>query len=91
MRFTVAAAAAALVAGVSANYSNGTTMYTTEVVTAYTTYCPAPTSIVHGNMTYTVTEVRRICIPELNTVARPRLYDIRGVAESRACNCAESR
>ncbi|MCJ1248783.1 hypothetical protein MMC30_006002 [Trapelia coarctata] len=62
MRFTVAAAAAALVAGVSANYSNATTVYTTEVVTAYTTYCPAPTSIVHGNQTYTVTEATTLTI-----------------------------
>jgi len=74
MRFTVAAAAAAaLVAGVSANYSNATTIYTTEVVTAYTTYCPAPTSIVHGNQTYTVTEVRvTLQSEECAAVARPR-------------------
>ena len=56
MRFAVAAAAATLVAGASATYSN-TTIYTTEVVTAYTTYCPAATSIVHGTQTYVVTEV----------------------------------
>ena len=63
MRFTVAAFAAALVAGASASsYQNATTLYTTEVVTAYTTYCPAATSIVHGNITYTVTEVRDISI-----------------------------
>lgn len=30
---------------------------TTEVVTAYTTYCPEPTTITHGTETYTVTEV----------------------------------
>lgn len=59
MRFsTVATASAALVAGASA-WSNGT-MYTTEVVTAYTTYCPSPTQIVHNSQTYTVTEVRKI-------------------------------
>ena len=52
-------AGAGLVAAVSAS-SNGTTpVYTTEVVTAYTTYCPEPTSIVHNNITYTITEVRR--------------------------------
>lgn len=56
MRFAVAVFAVALVAGVSATYSN-TTIYTTEVVTAYTTYCPAATSIVHGTQTYVVTEV----------------------------------
>ena len=62
MRFAVAAIATTLVAGASASYQNATTLYTTEVVTAYTTYCPAATSIVHGNVTYTVTEVRDISI-----------------------------
>ncbi len=57
MRFsTVATASAALVAGASA-YSNGT-VYTTEVVTSFTTYCPSPTTVVHNSQTYTVTEVR---------------------------------
>lgn len=48
-------ASAALVAGANATYDNVT--YTTEIVTAYTTYCPSPTAIVHGKKTYTVTEV----------------------------------
>ncbi len=58
MRFSVATASAALVAGVSAAgaYGNGT-VYTTEVVTAYTTFCPSPTTVVHNSETYTVTEV----------------------------------
>jgi hypothetical protein len=54
MKFS-AAAVVAVVAGVSAS-SNVT--YTTEVVTAVTTYCPASTQITYGNNTYTVTEVR---------------------------------
>jgi hypothetical protein len=67
MRFAIAAA---LVAGVSANY-NATApavAYTTEIVSAYVTYCPGPTTIAHGNVTYTVTEVRerreirRVCL-----------------------------
>jgi hypothetical protein len=67
MHFTIAAVAAALVAGVSAaGYANGT-VYTTEVVTAYTTYCPAATSLVYGNYTYTVTEV---CLPPRNSHKR---------------------
>ena len=69
MRFTVAAVTAALVAGASAQYQNATTLYTTEVVTAYTTYCPAATSIVHGNVTYTVTEVRHLSIEGRESVA----------------------
>lgn len=51
---------AALAAGASATHyaqGNGTVSYTTEVLTAYTTYCPASTTIVHGSETYTVTEV----------------------------------
>ena len=56
MRFSVAATAAAIVATASATYSNAT-IYTTKVVTAYTTFCPAATSVVHGNQTYVVTQV----------------------------------
>lgn len=58
MRFSTAvAASAAFVAGANAwgNYTGP--VYTTEVVTAYTTYCPEATKITHGGVTYTVTEV----------------------------------
>ena len=55
---SVVAASAALVAGANAWASNVT--YTTEVLTAYTTYCPSSTQIVHGTKTYTVTEVSKI-------------------------------
>jgi hypothetical protein len=54
MKFSAAVLIAAA-AGASAWKSNVT--YTTEVVTAYTTYCPGPTEITHGGTTYTVTEV----------------------------------
>lgn len=53
---SAAVVVAALAAGASA-WSNDTVVYTTEVVTAYTTYCPAATMITHGSVTYTVTEV----------------------------------
>lgn len=56
MKFSAAAVLAAA-AGAHA-WSNVT--YTTEVVTALTTYCPGPTEITHGATTYTITEVRRI-------------------------------
>lgn len=52
---SVIAASAALVAG--ANAWAGNVTYTTEVLTAYTTYCPSSTELVHGTKTYTVTEV----------------------------------
>lgn len=56
MRTSMITASAALVAGAAA-WGNDT-VYVTEVVTAYTTYCPAATEITHGGQTYTVTEVR---------------------------------
>jgi hypothetical protein len=56
---------AAIFAGVAAASvmqppKNGTDWgveYTTEVVTAFTTYCPTPTTFWHAGVTYTVTEV----------------------------------
>lgn len=56
---SVVAASTALVAG--ANAWAGNVTYTTEVLTAYTTYCPSSTEIVHGTKTYTVTEVCQSC------------------------------
>lgn len=60
MRYSATAvAAAALVAGANATYGNSTgpVQYTTEVVTAFTTYCPSPTQLTHGGVTYTVSSV----------------------------------
>jgi hypothetical protein len=46
--------------------------YTTEVVTAYTTYCPSATEIVHGSSTYTVTEPTTLTISDCPcTVSMP--------------------
>jgi len=53
---TIAAAAVALVAGASAQ-ANGTVVYVTDVVSQYTTYCPAATQVTHNGVTYTITEV----------------------------------
>lgn len=57
MRYSYIAAPLALAAGANA-WGNGTAVYTTEVVTAFTTYCPYATSFTHGTSTYVVTEVR---------------------------------
>jgi len=59
MKASIIAAGAALISVASAHYNNTmpSVVYTTEVVTAYSTYCPAATEIVHGEQTYTVTEV----------------------------------
>ncbi|KAI1061845.1 hypothetical protein LB506_009663 [Fusarium annulatum] len=64
------ATALAFAAGVAAHAKNVT--YTTEVVTAYTTYCPGPTEIVHGDKTYTITEATTLTITDCPcTVTKP--------------------
>ncbi|KAF4980486.1 hypothetical protein FZEAL_3509, partial [Fusarium zealandicum] len=60
MKFSAAIAVAAAV-GVSATHKGNVT-YTTEVVTAYTTYCPGPTEITHGGKVYTITEATTLTI-----------------------------
>lgn len=53
----VLAAVAGVQAGAWASGSSNVT-YTTEVVTALTTYCPEATVLTHAGTTYTITEVR---------------------------------
>ncbi|KAI4134531.1 MAG: hypothetical protein LQ341_006011 [Variospora aurantia] len=57
-------ASAALVAGVAAHgHSNSTVpVYTTKHVTAFVTFCPAPTEIVHGSSTITVTSATTLTL-----------------------------
>lgn len=63
MRFSTAIAATALVAGASATYNyTEAPVYTTEVVTEFTTYCPGPTQITHGGSTYTITSETTLTI-----------------------------
>lgn len=48
------------------------TVYTTEVVTAITTYCPEATTLTHGNKTYTVTEPTTLTITDCPcTITKP--------------------
>lgn len=61
MKFS--AAVLALAAGANA-FKNVT--YTTEVVTAITTYCPEPTTVEYGGTTYTITEVCLIWVRTTN-------------------------
>jgi hypothetical protein len=57
MQFSVVALAA-FVASASAAYVNGTgAVVVTQVVTDYTTYCPAATELTFNGKTYTVTTV----------------------------------
>lgn len=45
-------------------YQNATVIYTTEVVETLTTYCPAPTTLVVGPSSYTVTAPTTLTISE---------------------------
>jgi hypothetical protein len=49
--------------------SNGTVAYTTEIVTALTTYCPEATTLTHEGKTYTATAVR--ILPHLPPFSSP--------------------
>jgi hypothetical protein len=63
------AAAVAALAGVAAA---GNVTYTTEVVTALTTYCPYATSLTHNGKTYTITEATTLTITDCPcTVTKP--------------------
>lgn len=52
----------ALAGSAVAAFSNSTDVTVTEVVTAYTTYCPAPTEITQNGQVYTVTEATTLTI-----------------------------
>lgn len=70
MRFAAAVTAATMAGLASASVAptmdhpkNGTApAYVTEVLTAYTTYCPEATKITHAGETYTVTEATTLTI-----------------------------
>lgn len=62
MRFSAAVAVSALAAGVSAGYNYTAPVYTTDVVTEYTTYCPEATEITYGGQTYTATSETTLTI-----------------------------
>jgi hypothetical protein len=71
MQFTTIAAITALAATVSASY-NATVVYTTEVVTDYTTVCPASTEISFNGVTYTATESTTLTITNCPcTIVKP--------------------
>ncbi|KAF5023170.1 hypothetical protein F66182_4774 [Fusarium sp. NRRL 66182] len=79
MGFIKTAAAAGLLIGAAQaspyqpyGHNNGTTHYTTEVVTAITTYCPEPTTLTYGDKTYTVTKETTLTITDCPcTVSKP--------------------
>ena len=70
--------AVATASAIQGRFVNSTTtatpdvVYTTEVVTALTTYCPAPTTITHGTKTYTVTKATTLTITDCPcTISKP--------------------
>ncbi|KAI9851734.1 MAG: hypothetical protein M1838_002949 [Thelocarpon superellum] len=71
MRFSVAAVAA-LAAGVSAGNYSTPVFYTTDVVTSFTTYCPASTTLTHNGVTYTVSSATTLTITNCPcTITKP--------------------
>ncbi|RSL63184.1 hypothetical protein CEP54_005358 [Fusarium duplospermum] len=75
MGFTTRAAVAGLLLGAakaSPVYGNGTIAYTTEVVTALTTYCPAATTLTYNDKTYTITKATTLTITDCPcTISKP--------------------
>jgi len=70
MQFSQIFAVAALAVSVAAS-SNGTVVYTTEIVTEYTTVCPAATTMTYNGVTITATESETITLPCPCTVVKP--------------------
>lgn len=70
--FAVVAAFAGLAAANNATATTGSVVWTTEIVTAYTTYCPAPTTVVVNNKTHTVTKATTLTITDCPcTISKP--------------------
>jgi len=72
MQFSYAAVAAIMATAVSANYNTSSPVWVTDVVTAYTTYCPFATEVTLGGKTYTVTEATTLTITDCPcTISKP--------------------
>ncbi|KAK1731033.1 hypothetical protein CaCOL14_005657 [Colletotrichum acutatum] len=64
--------AAALVLAAAGAMAHKNVTYVTEVVSAYTTYCPGPTVISHADKTYTITSATTLTITDCPcTVTKP--------------------
>lgn len=72
MQYSVAAVIALAASTAAAGYTNGTVVYTTEVVTAYTTVCPASTELTFNGVTYTATASTTLTITNCPcTIVKP--------------------
>jgi len=79
--------ASLLLAGAALVSANNGTVYVTEVVNEYTTYCPEATNIVYGTNTYTVTEPTTLVISDCPcTVTKPVI----SITSSVICDGCES-
>lgn len=86
MKYAAVLALAGLAAAGAVPAKNGT-VYTTEVVTAYTTYCPEPTTITDGDNTITITEPTTVTIthcPGGCTIEKP-VYSTSAVVCGEEC------
>ena len=72
MQFSAAAVLALAASTASASYTNGTVVYKTEVLTAYTTVCPAATELTFNGVTYTATASQTLTITNCPcTIVKP--------------------
>jgi len=71
MRFAVAAAAAGLAGVAVAQNATVSDVYVTDVVTAYTTFCPEATKITHAGQTYTVSQATTLTITNCKRTLGP--------------------
>ncbi|KAA8571453.1 hypothetical protein EYC84_001453 [Monilinia fructicola] len=75
MQFSTVAIISALAAAVSANGNYSTTVsavWVTDVVTSFTTVCPAATTLSYNGVTYTATENQTVTITNCPcTVSKP--------------------
>lgn len=85
MKFS--AAVLALAAGANA-FKNVT--YTTEVVTAITTFCPEPTTVEYGGTTYTITEATTLTITDCPCTIKKPVTTVSSVICSTPGACAPS-
>jgi hypothetical protein len=68
----LALVATAVSAGGAGPYPGNGTEYTTITTTAFTTYCPEPTTLTHGGKTYTVTTATTLTITDCPcTITQP--------------------
>lgn len=80
--------AAVLALAVGANAFKNVT-YTTEVVTAITTFCPEPTTVEYGGTTYTITEATTLTITDCPcTIKKPVTTISSVVCHAGAGSCA---